>query len=58
MQIAWTNRGLKGDEKVSLELHKAHWTGFGMVPFAFGKRCATVDAHGVRIGDRPVPNAQ
>ena len=35
-----------------------HWTGFGMVPFAFGKRFATVDAHGVRIGDRPVPNAQ
>lgn len=34
------------------------WNGFGVGPiFLFGRRCATVEAHGVRIGDRPVPNA-
>ncbi|MFT6146715.1 MAG: hypothetical protein ACJAZO_005219 [Myxococcota bacterium] len=35
------------------------WEGIALAPFLmFGTRCATVEAHGVRIGDRPVPNAQ
>lgn len=35
------------------------WKGFALAPvLMFGQRCATVDAHGVRIGERPVPNAQ
>ncbi|MBT3218290.1 MAG: hypothetical protein HN348_04310 [Proteobacteria bacterium] len=35
------------------------WDGFALAPFLmFGKRCATVEAHGVKIGERPVPNAQ
>jgi hypothetical protein len=35
------------------------WQGIALAPFLmFGTRCATVEAHGVRIGDRPVPNAQ
>ncbi len=35
------------------------WDGIALAPFLmFGTRCATVEAHGVRIGDRPVPNAQ
>lgn len=34
------------------------WEGIALAPFLmFGSRCATVEAHGVRIGDRPVPNA-
>lgn len=35
------------------------WEGIALAPFLmFGTRCSTVEAHGVRIGDRPVPNAQ
>jgi len=35
------------------------WEGIALAPFLmFGTRCATVEAHAVRIGDRPVPNAQ
>jgi hypothetical protein len=35
------------------------WEGIALAPFLmFGTRCATVEAHGVRIGDRPVPNAE
>lgn len=35
------------------------WDGIALAPFLmFGTRCSTVEAHGVRIGDRPVPNAE
>ncbi len=34
------------------------WNGFGMPPFfAFGRACSTVEARGVKILERPVPNA-
>lgn len=35
------------------------WNGIALAPFLmFGQRCATVEAHGVRIAERPVPNAE
>jgi hypothetical protein len=33
------------------------WNGVDLMLIKFGRRCATVEAHGVRIGERPVPNA-
>lgn len=51
----------KMPEATHLLANKAHVTTTGFAPFKtpiFGKRCAAVEARGVKIGKGPVPNAQ
>ena len=51
----------KMPEATHLLANKAHVTTTGFAPFhmpIFGKRCAAVEARGVKIGKGPVPNAQ
>lgn len=50
----------KMPEATHLLPNKAHITTTGFSPFGvpiFGKRCAAIEAHGVKIGKGPVPNA-
>lgn len=50
----------KMPEATHLLANRAHVTAtgfaFGMMPI-FGERCASVEAHGVKIGDRPFPGS-
>ena len=50
----------KMPEATNLYAPKVQTTVTGISPFGtpiFGKRCATVEAHGVKLGTGPVPNA-
>lgn len=50
----------KMPEATNLYAPKVHTTVTGLAPFGapvFGRRCATVEAHGVKVGTGPVPNA-
>ena len=51
----------KMPEATNLYAPKVHVTTTGLAPFGvpvFGKRCAEVEARGVKIGKGPVPQAQ
>lgn len=51
----------KMPEATNLYAPKVHETVTGFAPFGypvFGKRCAQVEAHGVKLGTGPVPNAE
>jgi hypothetical protein len=50
----------KMPDATNLYAPKVHITTTGIAPFGtpiFGKRCAQVEAHGVKLGSGPVPNA-
>lgn len=50
----------KMPEATNLYAPKIHTTVTGFAPFEmpiFGKRCSAVEAHGVKLGKGPVPNA-
>ena len=50
----------KMPEATNLYAPKIHTTVTGFAPFGmpvFGKRCSAVEAHGVKLGSGPVPNA-
>jgi len=50
----------KMPEATNVYAPKVHTTVTGFAPFElpiFGKRCAQVEAHGVKLGTGPVPNA-
>ena len=51
----------KMPEATNLYAPKIHETVTGFAPFGypvFGKRCAQIEAHGVKLGTGPVPNAE
>ena len=51
----------KMPDATNLYAPKVHTTVTGFAPFGmpiFGKRCAAVEARGVKLGTGPVPNAQ
>ena len=56
MEIAWKSRGLEDAEKMQLELHKAHWAGFGFVTFFDEKVYETVSSVGSGGTDWEVPS--